>query len=126
MMKHKYKKWSVCNSPFLFLIGYKGPNCQERIQHCSESKNVCYNGTCVSDPSTNSYKCECKPGYIGNHCSIYNECDESKCNYQGVCEPAHDDHELYFIHKCNCRDGFSGTDCTTKVSFFFISPHYDK
>lgn len=109
-------------SSLLFNVGYKGVDCQERIQQCSEG--VCYNGSCEPDPSTNSYKCKCKPGYIGSHCSVYNECDDSKCNYQGTCEPTHDEHELFFIHKCNCRDGFSGTDCTTKVNLFLYSYFY--
>lgn len=101
-----------------FFLGYKGTLCDDKIQGCGDGKNICRNGTC--EPTNDSYTCKCFSGYIGSHCSIFNECDDAKCSYQGECRPSYDEYELTFIHECKCKDGYSGTDCGTEVSIIFL------
>ncbi|XP_054718914.1 protein crumbs-like [Uloborus diversus] len=94
--------------------GYKGEFCEDKIRHCSEKKNVCYNGTCEN--LQEGYQCNCKENFIGTHCSVYNECHESKCSYRGFCQPLMDEYEIIFVHRCDCSEGYSGSDCTTELA----------
>ncbi|KAJ3587211.1 hypothetical protein NHX12_010809 [Muraenolepis orangiensis] len=118
-----------CTCPF----GFKGQNCEVAINSCLSFP--CSNGgtchilpglehqfrlrgievtsgfdPCLHDSkcvlSGHTYRCECLPGYVGQHCEQdYNDCLENKCQHAAECVDAING------YTCICKEGFSGLFC---------------
>ncbi|KAL3086398.1 hypothetical protein niasHT_033516 [Heterodera trifolii] len=85
--------------------GWKGQNCTEDVDECSDEMTRCFNGKCVN--LVGSYKCECEFGYTGDMCaSRISYCDdEQQCQNGGIC------HDQLGHYECRCKFGFSGKNC---------------
>lgn len=56
----------TCSIYLLFVItGWTGVNCEENINECASSPCLPCQGKCVDQ--INSYRCACRPGFIGKH-----------------------------------------------------------
>lgn len=53
---------------------------------------------CINE--TETYKCNCQPGYAGDDCSIdINECENNQCENNATC------HDLIAKYECECLVG---------------------
>jgi len=84
---------------------------------CDSFMGTCLNANCGSNgscevTSTNTYKCECEPGYVGRNCETLDECalavanQETPCQNGGTCV----DGDNAFT--CTCLSGWTGADCS--------------
>lgn len=55
------KNTSICICP----EGFEGPICENDIDECEKTPNICVHGICVNQPGT--FKCYCEPGIIILH-----------------------------------------------------------
>ena len=61
------------------------------------------NGTCLED--SESFECDCRPGYVGPRCQDEtDECESSPCHH-GACQDRQND-----FH-CDCQPGYEGKLC---------------
>ncbi|KAK2179760.1 hypothetical protein NP493_474g05020 [Ridgeia piscesae] len=91
------------------LQGWRGKNCSEDINECTELTPCQNNATCTN--SDGSYKCTCVPGYIGRHCEQdVNECASQPCQNGGVC------HDELNHFRCDCSNtGYEGGQCEVDI-----------
>ncbi|KAG5852268.1 hypothetical protein ANANG_G00060600 [Anguilla anguilla] len=87
------------------LRGWEGDLCDEVVDHCAEGFDPCqHDAKCV--PLSKGYRCECLPGYVGQHCEQdYDDCLENKCQHGAQCVDAVNG------YTCVCKEGFSGLFC---------------
>uniref|UniRef100_A0A673YP67 Slit homolog 3 (Drosophila) n=1 Tax=Salmo trutta TaxID=8032 RepID=A0A673YP67_SALTR len=83
----------------------KGDLCEEGVDPCMQGFDPCqHDSKCL--PLTKGYRCECLPGYVGQHCEQdYNDCLENKCQHGAECVDAVNG------YTCVCKEGFSGLFC---------------
>jgi Notch-like protein len=63
-----------------------------------------------NDLAEDKYKCRCKPGYEGKHCSIVTDmCLSHPCRNEAIC------HSLVNSYRCQCKPGYTGHDCQTNI-----------
>ncbi|GAA6099215.1 slit homolog 3 protein [Tachysurus ichikawai] len=84
---------------------WEGDLCEEVVDPCLLGFDPCqHDSKCV--PLSKGYRCECLPGYVGQHCEQdYNDCLENKCQHGAECVDAING------YTCVCKDGFSGLFC---------------
>ncbi|KAJ8920527.1 hypothetical protein NQ315_005396, partial [Exocentrus adspersus] len=65
----------------------------------------CFNqGSCIN--STETYKCNCKPGYTADDCSVdINECENNQCQNNASCV------DMVAKYECECLMGYEGEYC---------------
>uniref|UniRef100_A0A8C6TUL4 Slit homolog 3 (Drosophila) n=1 Tax=Neogobius melanostomus TaxID=47308 RepID=A0A8C6TUL4_9GOBI len=83
----------------------QGDLCEEVLDHCLPGFDLCqHDSKCIG--VGRSYRCECLPGYVGQHCEQdYNDCLENKCQHGAECVDAVNG------YTCICKEGFSGLFC---------------
>ncbi|XP_077136106.1 slit homolog 2 protein isoform X5 [Ranitomeya variabilis] len=83
----------------------KGELCEEKLDFCSQEVNPCqHDSKCIVTPR--GYKCDCTPGYVGEHCDIdYDDCQDNKCRNGARCTDAVNG------YTCVCPDGYNGLFC---------------
>ena len=89
---------NICNRILLslFLLGYLGPSCEEKVDHCA-SFPCQNNGTCYADRL--SFTCSCSPGYTGPTCAqLIDFCALNPCAH-GICR------SVGTSYKCLCIPG---------------------
>ncbi|CAF2139823.1 unnamed protein product [Rotaria magnacalcarata] len=100
------------------LTGYKGYNCENNEQACTESK-CWHNGTCVPINATIAsidglnFKCECIEGYDGTYCELgIDLCVNITCENRGICQT------VAMQWKCSCLDSayYYGDLCQFKTN----------
>lgn len=76
----------------------------------------CFNeGSCIN--STETYKCNCQPGYAADDCSIdINECENNQCQNNATCV------DLIARYECKCLPGYEGEYCETDIDECFSNP----
>ncbi|XP_019617274.1 PREDICTED: uncharacterized protein LOC109464676 [Branchiostoma belcheri] len=84
--------------------GYKGVDCGQDCDECSEQ---CNSGMCVNsiscENSIGDFVCECKIGYEGKDCSSeIDHCKDNPCSPGGVC------HNYLTGYNCTCDDDPEG------------------
>uniref|UniRef100_A0A8C3NKF6 Slit guidance ligand 2 n=1 Tax=Geospiza parvula TaxID=87175 RepID=A0A8C3NKF6_GEOPR len=115
--------------------GFEGENCEVNVDDCEdndcENNSTCVDGinnyTCLCPPEytgrsiresmDNSripsrrfallfYRCDCTPGYVGEHCDIdFDDCQDNKCKNGAQCTDAVNG------YTCICPEGYSGLFC---------------
>ena len=84
---------------YIFLLGFGGKRCQEKIDLCASAG--CVNGACVD--KLFRYECVCQPGWTGDMCDVnIDDCDPNPCANNGQCIDDIND----FV--CDCEQGFTG------------------
>lgn len=94
--------------------GYEGANCDQLVNPCTLTTNLCGNGTCVLNASSpNNYQCNCNPGFNGTNCNNQiNLCyNNGGCINNSTCVQL----TLSFAY-CNCTKGFAGSQCQNPVN----------
>ncbi|XP_031548735.1 signal peptide, CUB and EGF-like domain-containing protein 2 [Actinia tenebrosa] len=78
------------------------------------AKRLCHQDA-VCKPVQKSFKCICRPGYVGNgqtSCQDFDECTANNGGCQQIC------HNLQGSYYCSCKDGYTllpnGRSCTGK------------
>ena len=85
--------------------GYGGENCHLQYSACVSSP--CINGgTCYDDESPDTFRCHCRHGFTGTHCSI--QVTITVMFYPDT-------------FRCHCRQGFTGTRCSIQVAITVLS-----
>lgn len=60
-------------------------------------------------------RCECTPGYVGEHCELdYNDCEENKCQNGGQCIDAING------YTCVCPEGYRSDSHPNRISHILI------
>lgn len=100
------------------------------VQPCS--RNPClHGGECLENTSTPAgYRCSCTVGFTGNNCEDdIDECSSGPCANGGVCVDGINGYvctcpSRLTGNECQifCPEGYSGTFCTTPVSFCTPNP----
>ena len=61
-------------------------------------------------------RCRCEPGLCGMDCNLADPCLQSVCQNGGECIESCST-EAHYV--CNCTEGFTGTNCTEVVNYFY-------
>uniref|UniRef100_A0A8C3U510 Slit homolog 2 protein n=1 Tax=Catharus ustulatus TaxID=91951 RepID=A0A8C3U510_CATUS len=79
--------------------------CEEKLDFCAQNLNPCqHDSKCILTPK--GYKCDCTPGYVGDHCDIdFDDCQDNKCKNGAQCTDAVNG------YTCICPEGYSGLFC---------------
>lgn len=84
------------------------PQCEINVDECANNKDCGQNGQCID--GTNSFSCQCRPGFSGPLCiTELDQCVKNPCNH-GSCR-TEDGRAV-----CSCSDDFTGRHCTVKRS----------
>lgn len=83
--------------------GWGGELCDEDIDECLGTPDLCNEGRCVNDPG--SYSCSCPPNRSGRNCETLLTCGDMVCMNGGNCSDAGG------VVTCNCAAGFTGPFC---------------
>ncbi|KAJ8319256.1 hypothetical protein KUTeg_004347 [Tegillarca granosa] len=86
------------------------------IDHC-ESFGCENGGICENTDQGRYYRCECLPGYIGEHCEItVDGCLSHPCVNGGTCSKIDND------YICKCDSGYTGKNCETLIDNCVTDP----
>lgn len=92
--------------------------CNKTIPETILSKcNVCLNNPCQNDATceineSGSYKCNCQPGFHGEHCeSSVDACYGNPCENDGSCKVIDEGR-----FECICAAGFNGIRCEENIN----------
>lgn len=90
----------------------------QRIVQVRRNNERVYGGSARTEIFTYvSYsRCRCEPGKCGTDCNLTDPCLEAVCVNGGVCLEMCTT-EASFM--CNCTEGFTGTNCSEVVSYFY-------
>ncbi|XP_053372976.1 fibrillin-1-like [Mercenaria mercenaria] len=93
--------------------GWKGKNCSEDIDECTEGTDLCdepYKTRCSN--TDGSYLCLCDVGYElkNGDCTEIKECDGDPCENGATCI------DLIDTYNCTCVAGYTGTNCETDIN----------
>ncbi|XP_010114662.1 PREDICTED: slit homolog 2 protein-like, partial [Chlamydotis macqueenii] len=82
-----------------------GELCEEKLDFCAQNLNPCqHDSKCILTPK--GYKCDCTPGYVGEHCEVdFDDCQDNKCKNGAQCTDAVNG------YTCICPEGYSGLFC---------------
>ncbi|XP_069668601.1 uncharacterized protein uif isoform X2 [Periplaneta americana] len=107
----------INNYTCLCRAGYTGLDCDVTINPCTANGNPCANGaTCVA-LQQGRFKCECLPGWEGQHCEINtDDCAERPCLLGANCT------DLVADFSCACPPGFTGKRCHAKIDLCITNP----
>ncbi|KAK7873875.1 hypothetical protein R5R35_005737 [Gryllus longicercus] len=107
----------VNNYTCLCRSGYTGVDCDITINPCTANGNPCSNGaTCVA-LQQGRFKCDCLPGWEGQHCEINtDDCAEQPCLLGANCT------DLVADFSCTCPSGFTGKRCHEKIDLCGANP----
>ncbi|XP_046569976.1 uncharacterized protein LOC124278294 [Haliotis rubra] len=96
--------------------GWKGDNCNQDIDECTERDHICQNGgSCTI--TLGSFECACVAGIKGKLCeNIINQCALKPCLNGGTCDGNESD------FKCACPVEWTGDTCADKVNFCDSAP----
>jgi len=68
--------------------------------------NPCKHDSLCDTGDEGGYSCICEKGFEGKHCEVEtNECQSNVCKHGGKCI------DLVNAFRCDCRFGYSGTNC---------------
>ena len=86
--------------------GFTGSDCSVNIDDCARV-NCSGNGVCID--GTNSFSCDCDPGFAGQMCDVMdvidNNCQPNPCGLNGRCVDGPSN------YTCLCSPGYSGPQC---------------
>ncbi len=97
--------------------GFYGLKCENDIDICQFSSDLCKNnGTCV-DGHGSSFHCICANSFTGPICDVNvvnlsSQCLSEPCKNGGTCKE-----KVNGTYKCSCTDGHTGHNCETKSGF---------
>ncbi|KAE9538509.1 hypothetical protein AGLY_005608 [Aphis glycines] len=91
------------------------------IEHFDLDCLLCYDSECKNDgrckKATESYVCECQPGYEADDCSVnINECLSNQCKNGAECIDG------IANYTCHCNAGWTGTFCEIDINECESSP----
>ncbi|XP_046472081.1 sushi, von Willebrand factor type A, EGF and pentraxin domain-containing protein 1 isoform X1 [Neodiprion pinetum] len=92
--------------------GFEGDNCEVVIDHCKTS--ICESGS-KCHIINGTWQCICKPGFLGRRCSRL-PCDWLPCHQNAVCVNIEELNATKKSYRCECPEGYTGIDCTTRVN----------
>ncbi|XP_032687514.1 sushi, von Willebrand factor type A, EGF and pentraxin domain-containing protein 1-like isoform X2 [Odontomachus brunneus] len=98
--------------------GFEDQFCEIPMDHCElmpcEEGSTCHtiNGT---------WKCFCKPGFLGRHCNLL-PCDWLPCHENAICVNIKEANATRRSYRCECPEGYTGENCTTKIDHCESSP----
>ncbi|XP_048252990.1 protein jagged-1-like isoform X2 [Haliotis rufescens] len=104
------------NGDRMCLEGWKGGNCDEDIDECSQTADLCqHGGNCTNTPG--SFECRCMEGFTGRYCELVtNHCALNKCLNGGTCNG----NETHF--SCTCPLRWSGETCAEEINLCDSTP----
>ncbi|XP_007251656.3 delta and Notch-like epidermal growth factor-related receptor [Astyanax mexicanus] len=98
-------KASSCTEPG---SGFSDPQCSGR-------------GTCITQPSVNTFYCQCEDGYSGIFCEEFDACHTKPCENNGTCTDLRQGDEGR-NYTCTCPPGFEGDRCQALVDHCASEP----
>ncbi|EFN77937.1 Sushi, von Willebrand factor type A, EGF and pentraxin domain-containing protein 1 [Harpegnathos saltator] len=98
--------------------GFEGQFCEISMDHCELMP--CEEGS-ICRTIDGTWKCFCKPGFLGRHCNLL-PCDWLPCHANAICINVKEANATRRSYRCECPDGYTGEDCTTKTNHCESSP----
>ena len=110
----------------IWIKGFKGVQCDEKIDVCSLGLNgapACLNNaTCVNrlnnQNSSSDYLCICSPGFTGSRCESFKDpCASHPCPLGGTCVNLSDTvYQCMSNKQMTCPEGFYGLNCQLDIN----------
>ncbi|XP_058800603.1 sushi, von Willebrand factor type A, EGF and pentraxin domain-containing protein 1-like [Phymastichus coffea] len=99
--------------------GFEGDFCELAVNQCEHSPCEINSSTCRTIDG--SWKCFCKPGYLGLRCDLL-PCDWLPCHPNEICVNLFQENANQSSYRCECPRGFTGKDCFTKIDHCQSNP----
>ncbi|ESP03822.1 hypothetical protein LOTGIDRAFT_230169 [Lottia gigantea] len=91
--------------------GYKGLQCSEDINECTDLSIDCNTGQCINTPG--SFSCQCQNDFTGSRCQNGPvPCDKNNCNPLNT---ANCINTGTTTSRCECKPGFKGATCGESI-----------
>ncbi|ESO84897.1 hypothetical protein LOTGIDRAFT_70871, partial [Lottia gigantea] len=90
--------------------GYRGLQCSEDINECTDLSIDCNTGQCINTPG--SFSCQCQNDFTGGCQNGPVPCDKNNCNPLNT---ANCINTGTTTSRCECKPGFKGATCGESI-----------
>ncbi|XP_048838334.1 delta and Notch-like epidermal growth factor-related receptor [Brienomyrus brachyistius] len=104
----------------LLQVTMKASSCTEPGSHFNDPQ-CSGKGTCVTQPSKNTFYCECEKWYSGIFCEEFDACHLNPCKNNGTCSDLREGNEGRNF-TCACPSGYTGEQCEALVDHCLSQP----
>ncbi|XP_033211055.1 sushi, von Willebrand factor type A, EGF and pentraxin domain-containing protein 1-like isoform X2 [Belonocnema kinseyi] len=94
--------------------GYEGEFCEIKSSNYCDPSPCEEGSSCIAINGT--WHCLCKQGFLGRYCNLL-PCDWIPCHPNSICVNIQQPQVTTISYRCECPDGYTGKDCTTRIDY---------